>query len=501
MELSNIIGGSNIYPCKENLFEDADFIHHIEDYGHIKSIFRMLLDRNSTIRPTYKQKQLMKIETRCAYLSKPDPCWGYVEGEGVISHCIEGKCPLIYKCNPSYTDEYAASWDVSDEMRELYGDPSAQKRYYCVNLISDLEKYKYYFDPEDGVKYKIKPDLKSKKPDKYPEIKRRKVVIGYEETYFGDADNQISRIYGYVDDTNDSNSIVVTKYGATKEYTRENSIPEKGILYTPVVTKVKVKKETLKTDNKVEAVKIESKELDAETKRSYESKVKEILSESYPLTDISEEFLSMHYNDSSVGIILSNKAEVAYVSSMLIKLGIKHEVEKYSGRVKICLWNANSRNIPDMDCLVASSNLIDSGCKPHSEKTWQTLANAKVIHQISVTGREFFRFDSKKGERWGCRTLHGATHIVVEDEDIHIRVPRFDETKVSLILDKKKYLITDPFGEQLGETTVTLWATLDSLMKSGEIEEFPEIIADLYISYNKDGLAIKGIGHMKFSMY
>lgn len=501
MESSNIIGGSNIFPCKVNFLDDADFIHHIEDYGHIKSIFRMLQNWNSHIRLTPKQEQLINIETRCALLSKPDPCWGYVDGKGVISRCIEGKCPHIYECNPSYTNEYATIWDVTDEERDLYGDPSTQKRYYCVDPISDLEKYKYYFDPEDGIKYKIKPNLNSKTPDQYPDIKRKKVVIGYEETYFGDADNQLSCIYGYVDDTIDSNSIVATKYGATKEYTRENAISEKTIKSAPVGIENSAKKEPSKTAVKRKEVQRVTEDIDEETKRSFEKKIKEKISESYPFTDLSNEFLSENYNGKSLGIILSNKAELAYVSGMFIRLGIDHDVEKYSGREEITLWSADSMDIPDMDCFAISSSFIDSGWNLHSEKTWTLLSDAKVVHQISMSGRDFFRFDTVKGERWGCRNLNGATHIVVQNEDIHIRVPRIEEKRVSLVIDKKRYLIVDQSGEQLGETMESLLTALDSLIDSGEIEEYPEVISDLYISNDEFGLSVRGIGHMKFSVY
>ena len=42
MEASNIIGGSNIYPCKGSPLSDQEFVNQIEDYNYIKTIYEMI---------------------------------------------------------------------------------------------------------------------------------------------------------------------------------------------------------------------------------------------------------------------------------------------------------------------------------------------------------------------------------------------------------------------------------------------------------------------------
>ena len=112
MNTSNIIGGSNIYPCKESPLRDQDFVNHIEDYNYIQKINKMQLLSSYNIHLTQKQAQLLKIEMRCVY-AKKDPCWGYIDGQGIRSRCIEGRCPKIMKCNPTYTPEQKKYWTMT----------------------------------------------------------------------------------------------------------------------------------------------------------------------------------------------------------------------------------------------------------------------------------------------------------------------------------------------------------------------------------------------------
>ena len=107
METSNIIGGSNVYPCKGSPLSDQEFVNQIEDYNYIRTINKMQEFRQSSVHLTKKQSQLLEIEMRCVY-AKHDPCWGYVNGQGIRSRCIEGRCPRIKTCNPTYTSDQKA---------------------------------------------------------------------------------------------------------------------------------------------------------------------------------------------------------------------------------------------------------------------------------------------------------------------------------------------------------------------------------------------------------
>lgn len=40
MEVSNIIGNSNIYPCKDNPLNDQKFVSRINDYNYIRAVHK-----------------------------------------------------------------------------------------------------------------------------------------------------------------------------------------------------------------------------------------------------------------------------------------------------------------------------------------------------------------------------------------------------------------------------------------------------------------------------
>ena len=79
---SNIIGGSNVYPCKGKPVCDQEFVDQVEDYEYIKIIRKKQEIRQTSVRLTEKQSRIMETEMRCYYAEK-DPCWGYVNGQGI----------------------------------------------------------------------------------------------------------------------------------------------------------------------------------------------------------------------------------------------------------------------------------------------------------------------------------------------------------------------------------------------------------------------------------
>ena len=119
MEKSNINGESNIYPSRRNPLTDRKFVSQIEDYEYIKDIDKMQKLRQISDVLTQKQKQILVTEMRCVY-AKHDPCWGYINGEGIRCKCIESECPNLIKCNPQYTLEEKEYWTMSEEEKKLY---------------------------------------------------------------------------------------------------------------------------------------------------------------------------------------------------------------------------------------------------------------------------------------------------------------------------------------------------------------------------------------------
>ena len=282
MGRSNIIGESNVYPCKGNPLTDQEFVKHVKDYEHIKTIHKMKESRRTFVHLTEKQSQLLEIEMRCVFLrDRPDPCWGYIEGQGIRSRCIEGKCPRILKCNPTYTKEQAEYWTMTEDARVQYGRPDKQKKYYLVDLVSDQEMFKYISDSKGvGLEH---PMIKDSEPENMKKEKngRRKVVIGFEEIYFGDADNQLSPIWGYVDDIEDVGTIVTHRYGSRKESIyikaqKENKLGEKE--EKKVGESIKDVKTISKKEVRAIAVK---RELNTEVKQAYEQRLKDKISGSY----------------------------------------------------------------------------------------------------------------------------------------------------------------------------------------------------------------------------
>ena len=498
MEKSNIIGGSNIYPCNGSPLNDQKFVNQIEDYNYIRTIHKMHRFRQSSVHLTEKQSQLLEIEMRCIY-AKNDPCWGYINGQGIRCRCIEGRCPRINNCNPTYTSEQQVYWTMSEEIKALYGYPDKQKKYYLVDLVSEEEMSRYFSDPKGaGIEFPPIPDSKPKTRKRMKTKGRRLVIIGYEETYFGDADNQLSPIWGYVDDMEDKGTLVTRQYGGRKEivYINSHKVGEKD-------KKKKVLKEIKKTKSK-EVKKQPVVALDEEKKVQYEKAVKDKLGNSYQLTEITTELIrKLSYGRRILNIILSNEAEMAYVSGMLIQANIAHDLELFEGKEKVCLWKAQSKKIKfSSGVVLISSAFIKQGCNIETEIVWAGLESVTEINEVVVNGRDFFGFESKdKQKRWGCKNLYGATHLAIQNEDMRL-FSTIEEEPVSLIKDKNNYLIlSNRNAEQLGVTTDNLWNALESLKESKEISEFPRLIAGLVLAKTSSGFKIKGIGHMKFDEY
>jgi hypothetical protein len=462
--------------------------------------------RQISVTLTKKQSQLLEIEMRCALLHRQDPCWGYIDGEGVRSRCIEGRCPLILKCNPTYKPEDAVYWMMTEETYASYGSPDKQKKYYLIDLVSEEEMMKYISDSKGaGIEFPPIKDTESEcKEDEYKRKGRHLVIIGYEETYFGDADNQLSPIWGYVDESEDPGPLVMHQCGSRKEIVHARAVkkdsPKKDKLRAqPVASKPIEKIKVEEQKNEIKPV----RGLEANKKTKYESNVKSKLTAKYQLTEVTADVIAGLSEGKTLSVVLANEAECAYVSSMLLQAGIAHDVEVPTGNSKVCLWKSDSKNIVINGNAIVSGEFIRQGCDISKEKAWVELQRTGTLTELAITGREFFGFDvSGTAERWGCRNLYGATHIAIRLEDLILKEKLSEEKKITLMMDSRNYIVlSTSTAEQLGTTSETLWKVLDSLKISGEISEFPRVISGLILSENGNGIEIKGIGHMKFDEY
>lgn len=504
MEKSNIIGGSNVYPCKDNPLSEQEFVNQIEDYDYIKTIYKMREFRQLDVHLTRKQSQLLEIEMRCSY-AKHDPCWGYINGKGIRCRCVEGRCPRILECNPTYNIEQQEYWTMTDTIKTMYGYPDKQKKYYLVDLISDEEMARYISEPRGaGIEFPPLPEPESKvlKTDK--PMERKLVIIGYEDIYFGDADNQLSPIWGYVDDPEDVGPIITYRYGKSKKFVHENAHKVDKIIQKENSEKKLVRTVGIKYTVKEKSQQTVTGGMPDEKILQYEERVKNKLGVSYQLTEITEKLISEISYGRMLNIILSNEAEMAYVSSMLLQANVTHGMENCEGNKRVCLWKAQTKKSGFLSGIIMVSNtFVHCGCSMETKTMWSKLGDASEIKELVVSGREFFNFVvNKKQQRWGCKNLYGATHIAIRMEDLNILAVAEKEQKISLVRAAKNYtILSKTDAKQIGVTTDKLWEVLESLKKSNEIPELPREIVGLVLSKVSDGFEIRGIGHMKFDEY
>ena len=224
----------------------------------------------------------------------------------------------------------------------------------------------------------------------------------------------------------------------------------------------------------------------------------------YNLTELTEEKLADISADTKINILLDNDAEMAFVSSMFLEAMISHDIEKQNGNSKICLWNVQKQNfVAGTGMVLVSNSFLKKECEITVQSAWDELLKIKEFHELVISGREFFCFECENEiERWGCRNLYGATHIAVQMEDLDVFDKIVCEQKILLVRDVNNYLILSATtAEKLGTTTEKMWQALSRLKEIDEIPEFPKEIKNVVLVPEKEGIEIKGIGHMKFDEY
>ena len=502
MEKSNINGESNIYPSRRNPLTDRKFVSQIEDYEYIKDIDKMQKLRQISDVLTQKQKQILVTEMRCVY-AKHDPCWGYINGEGIRCKCIESECPNLIKCNPQYTLEEKEYWTMSEEEKERYGDPDKQRKYYLVDLVSDEERSRYVSEPKGiGREFSPMANEKNKKSKSVKQksdrtSKKKLVIIGYEDIYFGDADNQLSPIWGYIDDSKGAGAMITHYYGNRKEVLHENA----WRIETELLSQ---KKKSIKTIKKKKLEKTSIIEEDKIEKKLIEKEIKSKLQRSCQLTEITNEYIERNFGNNELNIILSNEAEMEYVSSMFLKGEIAHTIQENRNKKNVCLWDVQAGKIKSLrGYVLLSKTIIEKEYNFLNDIVWEKMENVFRFDELIINGRDFFEFEGTKGEkRWGCRNLYGMTHIAIREEDLLLDSEIEGEQEIVLIREDTRYGIwTKLDNEQLGMTSENLWNIFTKLKNMDEILEYPNTITGLVLTESNGNFMIKGIGHMKFDEY
>ena len=423
---SNICVNSNVF------FSETDdprcydkFVAQVLDYDKLIQIDKRRNVDSRVKKLSEIQMDIIYRGIRCVY-SKKDPCWGYDKKIGKSRcDCINGECPKIMSCNPSYTKELSEFWRMSEKDRELYGYPEEQERYYLVDMISDEEMLKYDVYPlNDGLEFDV-----VKNPVKKESVKTFKKV----ETKFDPVTGRKMYAIGYrwviTDGASYESDELVPIWGYIDEFKEEKVIKNKK------AKKIRKLEKDIVYDNGT--IEIESEKL-LEVKHKLSGKV----TEEYKLTEL----ISEVFEDKKIAIILSNPAERGYVESMLIS----SEIFTYP-ITNIELYVASDDfNATLYDEIWISNNVM----KIKTDSIYETLiriSEVKYLVKLNVSEREYFEISCETGEKlWCCRNLYGITHICLSEEYFDIKKELDDGGyKIEIINEDNEFRIKCK-GEVLG---------------------------------------------------
>ncbi|MBQ7864189.1 MAG: hypothetical protein IJ353_06980 [Lachnospiraceae bacterium] len=485
METSNIVAGSNVFLSrKEHPFWDSEFVKQVQDYKLVKYIDSRRRVDGRVCELSEKQYAILQTEMRCVY-AKNDPCWGYSDAKKkVISACINGECPNIRRCNPLYSSEVADLWRMSDEERDLYGNPMRLRKYYIVDMISDEEMLQYESNPgNDGREFSVKnPVLPDKKiVDKKDEIfrieertGRKMVVVGHKWmiTDMASYENEeLVPIWGYADEVN------------AKRIMHRRKAPK--------ITQLHVEKKDTSANERLLDVSEQN-----ETNNRKFSSIKDYVYSTVSIGEIEKETFEAH----KTVIICANEAECSYISSMLIKNSIEHGFKNCCDVRLVSLSEQLSEEC-DGDIWVTSTVISDESIDLSGAK-WKFLISQKKLTQLQLVNRDYYELLTANYHRWCCRNMYGVTHICFIEEDIEY----FEATKdgaysISLVEDGDSYIMLRADGLFIGRTTKGFVGMLEELIKVGEIAGKPTVIEGISIQVSGGEKEVQGIGHMKFWEY
>ena len=426
-----------------------------------------------------KQTEILRTELRCVN-AKNDPCWGYSDQKNrIISACINDKCPKIKECNPNYSPMVRRYWESIKNEIKIYRNPSRQPEYYFVDMIPDSEMKMYISDPEnDGREYSTNPiiDDNNKNAGKSridPVTGRKQVIIGVRWQITDNSDYQnesLVDIWGYVDDVAEQSAITPTK--------------------ARPITKIESQKKEAKA-----VTHPKKKASEYQEGKAIKEHVLGLVSNEIKLTDI-----ATYFDESSHWLlVLSNPAEEAYVSSMLLKNNLHHGFEQ-KDQIELAL--IEDLDSVSADVIFVSSNVLKAGCLKENVEGWKKLAEEFSLIKLTVSDRGFYDFGYGDGQhRWTCRNMYGVTHVCVESEDIisvHASDGLYD---VSLVEDKNSYQILTKDAMPLGKLGTSFVEVIMELKIAGEIENSPAVIEGVSLEINGGKATVLGMGHLKFIEY
>lgn len=488
---SNIVAGSNVYLSRtDDPMQDPAFVSQIQDYPKLKEIAAKRLVNYRLARFSKVQEEILKTELRCVY-AKNDPCWGYREDlKRVVSACINGKCPNIRKCNPSYTAGDAAYWVTSDQEKELYGRPNKQRVYYFVDMISDEEMGQYISNPvNEGFKYPTprnpvlvnEQDIIRKEEQVRidPKTGRKMVVVGYRWIITDNASyesEELTPIWDFV------NEVQVIRQGQTVQRKKAKRIEKKQESATLSVPQIK---------------KPDEEDSDYARKEEYEQSVSRHITAEIKLTDLDGRL----FDGSETVILLANPAELNFVSSTFLVSGIEHGI--INDRSIMLALIDDYPKFAGKKHVMISNTAEKTGCQKNNAYAWKKLAETSSITLLRIAARDYYAFSyGDQKERWTCRNMYGVTHVCIIQDDIErIDVKQDGLYPVSLAENGNLYRILGKEGIILGQLGDGFTDMIRALKNAEEIPGLPSIIRGIALRIQNGKPEILGMGHLKFIEY
>lgn len=488
---SNIVAGSNVFLSRtDDPMHDPAFVSQVQDYPRLKEIEARKRIDSRVAKFEKPQEEILKTELRCVY-AKSDPCWGYREDlKRVVSACINGACPRIGQCNPSYSADEAAYWVTSNQERKLYGRPDKQRVYYIVDMISDEEMGRYISTPaNEGFEYPT---------PKNPVLVNEQDVIPKEEKFRIDSKTgRKMAVVGYRWTITDNASYESEELIPLWDYVNEVAErQQERIAQRKKAKRIEKKQETV-TLPVLQVKKQDEEDPDYARKEEFEQSVSEHIAAEIKLTDLEGSLLE----GSETVILLANPAELEFVSSTFLVSGIEHGIIG-SHNIMLALIDDYPK-FASRPHVMISNTAMKAGCRKDNVQAWKKLAETASITLLHVSSRDYYLFSyGNQEERWTCRNMYGVTHVCVVPEDI-ARVDVKDDGlyPASLVENGTSYMILEKDGTPLGQLGKGFADMIMALKNAEEISGLPAVIQGVALRIQDGNPEILGMGHLKFIEY
>ena len=227
-------------------------------------------------------------------------------------------------------------------------------------------------------------------------------------------------------------------------------------------------------------------------KEDFEKHVSESITEEFSIMELSESYVP----GARWIIVVSNPAERAYVSSMLMKSEILHGFGKDDD-----IQLAQIDNLEDCvdKTVIVTSTLCKAGCSELDVKGWKTLSHINSIIKVNIPDREYYKYEYGDNlSRWTCRDNYGIKHVCIEDADIDELDFGSDGLYPISIADN---MVISEYGDAIGGVSEQFTRLIESLVESNEIEVAPSEIEGMFVNVQNGVHVVLGMGHMKFDEY